>query len=73
MTANHKLGQALRRHREQQQLSQFELADRAKITQPYYSAIENGQHRISFKKLLHILEVLGFETDQVIDRIFNEN
>lgn len=73
MEINQKLGQALRKQRESKEFSQLELANRAKITQAYYSAIENGQHRISFTKLLHILEVLGFDNEKVIDRMFSEN
>lgn len=68
-----KLGQALRKHREKEQLSQLQIAEQAEITQPYYCAIENGQHRISFTKLLHIMEVLGFEKEKVIDRMFKGN
>lgn len=72
MNLNHQLGKALRKHRELQELSQFQLAAKAKITQSYYCAVENGQHRISFAKLLQIMEVLGFESDKVIDRMFSE-
>ena len=73
MKHNLALGQALRKRREQHGLSQFQLAEKAGITQSYYSAIENGQHRISYAKLLYILEVLGLDSEHVIDRMFNEN
>ena len=53
------LGSAIRHFREQQGLSQADLARRAGIHRSYLSALENGQETEQVKRLLRILKELG--------------
>ena len=53
------VGSAIRHYREQEGLSQAELARRAGIHRSYLSALENGQETEQVKRLLRILKELG--------------
>ncbi|MBV8528637.1 MAG: helix-turn-helix transcriptional regulator [Candidatus Dormibacteraeota bacterium] len=53
------LGAAIRHYREQQGLSQAELARLAGIHRSYLSALENGRETEQVKRLLRILKELG--------------
>ncbi len=69
------IGQKIKDLRLAAELTQAELADRAKLTKGFISQVENDQTSISLDSLIDILEALGlslsefFADDGEIDRI----
>ena len=57
-----KIGNQLRKAREQAGLSQAELAKRAGISTNYYAEVERGEKKISYEKLHSILKVLNIKS-----------
>ena len=62
------VGQAIRRIREEQRLSQAELADRARLTQATISRIESGARRGDIETLALIAAGLGLALWLLIKR-----
>ncbi|NKB87059.1 MAG: helix-turn-helix domain-containing protein [Acidobacteria bacterium] len=63
------LGEVLRAYREEAQLSQRALADRAVLARSYVIHIEQGERLPSFKTLARIADVLGVRMGEVLDRV----
>lgn len=66
-----KFGAYLKNARAEQEMTQTEIANRAKITQAYYSYIENGERDIPFSLAVQLCEILetdlsGFMTKEII-------
>jgi len=63
------LGKRIRALREERNISQEELADRADIHRNYISQIEGGKRNISFYKLVKIARALQVRPSKLIDTI----
>ena len=61
-------GQAVRKHRQRQGLSQEEFADRAKVHRTYVSSIELGKVQISIR----IAQQIALALDVPLSRIWQE-
>jgi transcriptional regulator with XRE-family HTH domain len=53
------LGQAIRHFRNEEGLTQAELAERAGLNRTYLSALESGKETEQLKRLLRVLRQLG--------------
>jgi transcriptional regulator with XRE-family HTH domain len=56
------LGNKLRKIRENEKLTQAEVASKAGVHVNYYARIERGEHNPSFAKLESILKALGINS-----------
>ena len=56
------LGKKLKAARENAGLTQFELAEKAKINANYYAVVERGEKNISYEKLQRVLKVLNIKS-----------
>ena len=63
------LGKRIRALREERNISQEELADRADIHRNYISQIEGGKRNISFYKLVKIARALQVRPSKLIDTV----
>lgn len=63
-----KLGQTIRRAREEAGLSQDELAWRADIHRAYMGVIERGEQNITVFKLFQISRALGIKPSDILER-----
>jgi transcriptional regulator with XRE-family HTH domain len=62
-----KLGQAIRRLREQRGLTQEQLAEKAKVSQPYLSHLEGGRRQSPSVTMVHrIAKALGVKIEDVL-------
>lgn len=68
--ANFIIGQAIRRLREADSLSQNKLAEQAGITYQYLSAVENGKENFTIGILESLARALGLQVDTLIDRAY---
>jgi transcriptional regulator with XRE-family HTH domain len=57
-----KLGNKLRKAREQAGLTQAQLAEKARVNVSYYAEVERGEVNISFEKLHGVLKVLKIKS-----------
>ncbi len=57
--------------RVEKNLSQGYMASQLKITQGYYSKIENGKNEVSVKKLVEIAAILKVEPTELFPTILN--
>lgn len=60
------LGNKIRSRREELGLTQPELADKAKASQPYISRLEKGEIRPSMQKLLDLSSALNMSIDEML-------
>lgn len=61
------LGQAIKRLRTKQRLTQAQLAERAGVSQPYLSQLEAGQKREPAVRIIHrIAKVLGVRIEDLL-------
>jgi transcriptional regulator with XRE-family HTH domain len=61
------LGQAIKRLRTKQRLTQAQLAERAGVSQPYLSQLEAGQKREPAVRIIHrIAKVLGVKIEDLL-------
>lgn len=61
------IGSNIRSLRERKGLTQYELAERAGVTQAHISRCENNCKTPTFKLILKIAAVLGCEINDIID------
>mgnify|MGYP005938773029 CR=1 FL=1 len=61
------VGACIRNLRAEQELTQFELAEKIGVSQTHLSNIECGRVQISLKLLLRIANVLDCKIDQLLD------
>lgn len=54
-------GKQLKLYRKQQNISQVKLCEDLNISRATLSSLENGRGEIGFKKVLQIVDYLGFE------------
>lgn len=67
MVLNYKrIGQKIRVMRKAQKLAQAELAERANLSVPYISHIENGIKQASLQAVVNIAEALGCTADKLL-------
>ena len=59
------LSKTIRNHREKLSLSQNQLAEKANINRAMISKIENGSYTPSIQQLEDLMEVLGFDLDEI--------
>ena len=59
-------GQALRKAREEQKLSQEELANRAGLHRTYIGQVERGERNISIDNLEHLAHAVGLAAWEMI-------
>lgn len=69
---NGSVGERLRCYREQAGRSQVELAERAGISQPTYSRLENGTAQVSVAHLYLAAEALGVRPEVILGRAEQE-
>ncbi len=62
----YKIGQAIRRFRKAQGLSQEELAEKVGISTTHMSHIETGNTKLSLPVLVRLAEVLDVQTDSIL-------
>lgn len=55
------IGEEIKRLREQEGLTQQELADKAGLKQPTIARYESGRSDISYVSLIKILDTLGYK------------
>lgn len=60
------LGNKIRNRREELGLTQPELADKAKTSQPYISRLEKGELHPSMRKLLDLSSALNMSIDEML-------
>lgn len=60
------LGNKIRNRREELGLTQPELADKAKTSQPYISRLEKGELRPSMQKLIDLSSALNMSIDEML-------
>lgn len=60
------LGNRIRNRREELGLTQPELADKAKTSQPYISRLEKGKIRPSMQMLLNLSSALNMSIDEML-------
>ena len=60
------IGENLRIYRKRDGLTQAELAEKAHISLPYYSALENGKKLMSPVVLLQLAEALDVSADSIL-------
>jgi len=70
MDAKKLLGLAVRAHREALKLSQERLAERAKITYQYLSALENGRENFTIGVLESLAVALGTKLPNLVDEAY---
>lgn len=67
MVLNYKrIGQKIRVMRKARKLAQAELAERANLSVPYISHIENGIKQASLQAVVNIAEALGCTADKLL-------
>lgn len=67
MVLNYKrIGQKIRVMRKARKLTQAELAERANLSVPYISHIENGIKQASLQAVVNIAEALGCTADKLL-------
>lgn len=67
MVLNYKrIGQKIRVMRKTRKLTQAELAERANLSVPYISHIENGVKQASLQAVVNIAEALGCTADKLL-------
>ncbi len=64
-----RLGQAVRTRREEQEMSQDELAWRAEIHRAYMGTIERGGQNITVYKLFQVARALGLKPSDILSDI----
>lgn len=64
-----RLGQAVRARREEQEMSQDELAWRAEIHRAYMGTIERGGQNITVYKLFQVARALGLKPSDILSDI----
>ena len=55
------LGKEIKKHRKEQKTSQTKLCENINISRATLSSLENGRGEIGFKKILQIIDYIGFE------------
>jgi transcriptional regulator with XRE-family HTH domain len=68
MDLRERVGLNLQRLRRSKDLSQEELADRAKIHQTYLSGVERGKRNPSLLVLGRIAQALGVDVEELVKR-----
>ena len=66
-----KLGFAIRRARDEKELSQDDLAWRCEIHRAYMGVIERGEQNITVLKLAQVCRGLGIKPSELLARIGN--
>tara|TARA_B100001063_G_scaffold212206_1_gene211053 strand:+ start:11397 stop:11663 length:267 start_codon:yes stop_codon:yes gene_type:complete len=54
-------GKELQKHRKEQKISQTKLCEDLNISRATLSSLENGRGEIGFRKILQIIDYLGYE------------
>lgn len=67
-----KLGEALRRHRHEQDRTLAEVAGEARVSMPYLSEIERGQKEVSSEILAAVCDALRLDLADLLDEIGRE-
>jgi len=62
-----KFGDAVRKKRVHQNISQTQLAFESKISREYINRLENGNVNVSLAKIIAIAEVLDVEVKELLD------
>lgn len=62
-----KIGKNLKKLRKEKQLTQVELADRAKISSNYYARIERDEENPSLEVLKDIAKALKVKSSEILD------
>lgn len=62
-----KIGKNLKRLRKEKQLTQVELAERAKISSNYYARIERDEENPSLEVLKDIAKALKVKSSEILD------
>lgn len=62
-----KIGKNLKKLRKEKQLTQVELADRAKISSNYYARIERDEENPSLELLKDIAKALKVKSSEILD------
>ena len=69
IAANMVVGNCLKKHREERELTQRELARLLGKTQSYISKIETGERRLSVVELYNYTMALEGKTDVIVEEI----
>lgn len=62
-----KLGQLIRKKRESQNLTQYELAEKSDVDRNYIGMLERGERNPSYLSLQKIAKGLGIPVNQLIE------
>lgn len=63
-----RIGERIRRLRQEQEISQEALADAASLDRSFMSQIERGQRNVTVLKLLSVARALGVPMRDLLDR-----